>query len=66
MGFRGEGVKLPPPSQRFLVFKYPSRDRVNVVSLGVKRRMLRVNICLRRGATLAHVFSEGGDNLFID
>ena len=31
MGFRGGGVKLTPP-QRILVFKYPSRDRVNTLS----------------------------------
>ena len=30
MGFRGGGAKLTPP-QRILVFKYPSRDRVNPV-----------------------------------
>jgi len=29
MGFRGGGVKLTPP-QHILVFKYPSRDRVNL------------------------------------
>ena len=33
MGFRGGGVKLTPP-QRILVFKYPSRDRVNKIQQG--------------------------------
>ena len=31
MGFRGRGQIDPP--QRILVFKYPSRDRVNGVNL---------------------------------
>ena len=32
MGFRGWGVKLTlPPPQRILVFKFPSRDRVNML-----------------------------------
>ena len=31
MGFRGGGVKLTP-SQRILVFNYPSRDRVKALA----------------------------------
>ena len=43
MGFRGGGVKLTPPPQHILVFKYPSRDRVNGMG-GSKRWLLNYDI----------------------
>ena len=42
MGFREGGVTLTPP-QHILVFKYPSRDRVNGMG-GSKRWLLNYDI----------------------
>ena len=47
MGFRGGGVNLTPP-QPILVFKYPSKDRVNkiILSMEIKNEKLRIFLCI--------------------